>query len=193
LPNPRGIWINKNNIIGCSIYFAVRHCLEHTWINHNDQFLYPNKDYENDIEFKDNCLIYTLFGGKNNIQLSLGLNHWIPFTEKEVGAKEKFESNFMSSFLKNHVFSGEAQAVLAAGLKIWKYYHKIIKTNKTASVNASFYDIRVFFQGRDDKGRMNSRSKDEYYNDLMTALRDVHKVLAQKIIPNIYKYNFLNG
>jgi hypothetical protein len=53
---------------------------------------------EKDKEFQNDCLTYTLFN--NNIQTKFGVNHWIPFTENEVNAKEKFESNFMSDFIK---------------------------------------------------------------------------------------------
>jgi hypothetical protein len=33
--------ITQKNLIEMSIYFAVRHCIEHTWLNDNDQFLFP--------------------------------------------------------------------------------------------------------------------------------------------------------
>jgi hypothetical protein len=191
LPNPRGIWINEQNLMECSIYFTIRHCLEHTWINHNDQFLYPNNEYESDNDFFNDCLIYTLFHGKNNIHLSLGANHWIPFTEKEVGAKEKFESSFMSGFIKGRAFSDEAASVLKSGLALWKYYHQKIKNNETAHVNASLYDIKIFFQGRDGKNRLITKSNDETYNKLIAELKDALKTLAKKIIPKIYEYGFL--
>jgi hypothetical protein len=59
------------------------------------------------------------------------------------------------------------------------------------NVNASFYDIREYFQGRDDKGRMNSSSDDERYNDLIRKLRIELKELAKQIEPKIYEYGFL--
>ena len=37
--------------------------------------------------------------GQNRITSGHGVNHWIPFTEEEVNAKEKFESHFMSDFI----------------------------------------------------------------------------------------------
>jgi predicted AlkP superfamily phosphohydrolase/phosphomutase len=97
----------------------------------------------------------------------------------------------MSDYIKEISFSKEAQAVLDAGRELWKYYHAKIKENKTASVNASFYDIREFFQGRDENGRMNNKSQDETYNNLMANLRESLKPLTQKIIPKVYKYGFL--
>jgi hypothetical protein len=85
------------------------------------------------------------------------------------------------------VFSAEAKAVFDAGRELWRYYHEQPKCN----VNASFYDIREYFQGRNDAGRMNLTSEDEKYNGLIKALRDNLKVLAKKIEPKIYEYGFL--
>ncbi|WP_062428484.1 hypothetical protein [Treponema endosymbiont of Eucomonympha sp.] len=185
--------ITQNNIAEMCIYFTVRHVFEHTWINHNDQFLYPNDGYKTDIGFQNDCLIYTLFHGKNNISVSSvsKTNHWLPFTEKEVGAREKFESAFMSGFLKGKTLSAEATAVLNAGREVWKHYHAKIKNNKTAPVNASFYDIREYFQGRKESGAMNTTSTDETYTALLAALRGALKTLALKIQPKVYEYGFL--
>jgi hypothetical protein len=182
---------HENNIIGGCIYFAVRLCITPTWLNDRDQFLYPNNKYKIDIEFQNDCLIFTLFHGQNRISRNDGVNHWIPFTEKEVDAKEKFESNFMSNYLKGKTFSIEARSVLTAGLELWKYYHQKIKNNRTASANASFYDIREFFQGRKESGNMNAKSNDETYNALIANVRDAQKVLAKKIEPKVYEYGFL--
>jgi hypothetical protein len=183
--------ITRVNFIESCIYYTVRKCIEHTWINHNDQFLFPNNDWKIDEEFKINCVLYTVFGSKNFFSTKYGINHWIPFTEKEVSAKEKFESNFMSKFLKDKTFSAEAQTVFDAGRELWKYYHAKIKNNKTASVNASFYDIRAFFQGRNDKGTMKTKSDDETYNALIKTLRGKLDVLSLKIQPKVYEYGFL--
>jgi hypothetical protein len=180
-----------DNLIASAIYFAVRHCIGHTWLNHDDQILAPNKDYGKDTEFQYDCLVFMLFHAKNTIRSQYGTNHWIPFTEKQVHAQEKFESNFMSDYLKKKTFSHETQAVLQSGLELWKYYHKKIKGNNMVSVNASFYDIREFFQGRKENGKMNNKSNDETYNTLIKALRDALKVLAEKIEPKVYEYGFL--
>jgi hypothetical protein len=183
--------ITKDNFIESCIYYAVRKCIEHTWVNHNDQFLFPNDNWKNDEEFKINCLMYVLFGNKNFFSAQHGVNHWIPFTEAQVDAKEKFDSNFMSAFLKDKTLSAEAQAVYNDGLALWRYYHAETKNNNIVSVNASFYDIREYFQGRDEKGTMNSKSTDETYTQLLGALRDALKALTQKIQPKVYEYGFL--
>jgi hypothetical protein len=168
---------------------------QHTWINHNDQFLYPNAaKCENDIDFKNNCLVYTLFADKNRVSCADGVNHWIPFSEQEVDAKGKFKSNFMSNFIKDLMFSKEAKKVLYSGLELWKYYHLSTKGNETVSpvsINASFYDIREFFQGRGENGKMNNKSTDETYTEIIITLRNNLTMLAEKIEPKIYEYGFL--
>ena len=210
LPNPRGIWITKDNLIPVSIYFSVRKAIEANWLNDRDQFLNPNENWKADKEFQNDCLTFTLFN--NNIQIKFGVNHWIPFTESEVNSKEKFESNFMSDFIKGKIkseqradglfgdttinqfdinkprqFSNEATAVFNAGLELWKHYH----SQDNVNVNASLYDIKLHFQGRNDKGRMNAKSTDEKYTELMGNLRQKLNLLSDKIAPKVYEYEFL--
>ena len=210
LPNPRGIWITKDNLIPVSIYFSVRKAIEANWLNDRDQFLNPNENWKADKEFQNDCLAFTLFN--NNIQIKFGVNHWIPFTENEVNAKEKFESNFMSDFIKgkikseqqadglfgntttNHFdinkprqFSTEATEVFNAGRELWKYYNSFNATK----ANASLYDIREFFQGRNAQGRMNAKSTDEKYTELIGNLRQKLNLLSYKIAPKVYEYEFL--
>jgi hypothetical protein len=210
---PRGIDIYDKNLESCCVCYAVRMCLPANWLNDCDQFLKPNKSWELDIEFKNDCLIYTLFHEKNTIQFKSGVNHWIPFTETEVNASEKFESNFMTDFMKGKntpnnqteelmfttqikdiptshgplQFSDNSKAVIDAGRELWKYYHSF----KNVNVNASLYDIREYFQGRNEKGRMNTRSADEKYVKLIGDLREKLNILADNLVPKIYEYEFL--
>jgi hypothetical protein len=206
MPNPRGIWMNISNLISSSIYFAVRKVIPATWLNDRDQFLFPNNKSKKDIEFQNDCLAYTLFN--NNISIKYGVNHWLPFSEQEVNARDKFESHFMLSFISGKIiqnrystlfeqeeekfcikreFSPEATKVFDAGRELWRYYH----AQPNINVNASLYDIREHFQGRDSKGKMNSTSTDETYNKLIGNLRTELKTLAQKIEPKVYEYEFL--
>lgn len=82
--------------------------------------------------------------------------------------------------------SSQAKAVYDAGLELWKYYH----SQPRANPDASFYDIRKFFQG-ETKGRMNSGSDDVCYTELIAALREKMKALAAKIAPKVYEFGFL--
>ena len=198
--------INQKNVIVSCVYFAVRKCINTNWIINGDQFLSPIKKWISDIDFQNDCITYTLFNVK--VESKHGTNHWIPFTEQEVNAREKFESNFMSLFIKGKinmettldlfskpkndkqkplVFSQEAKAVLDAGRELWKYYHK----QPNCNVNASLYDIREHFQKRNETGKMNNKSKDETYTKLIDELRETLKQLAKKIEPKVYEYGFL--
>jgi len=207
--------ITKDNLIIFCIYFSVRKVIPATWLNDRDQFLFPNKNWKKDFEFQNDCLAYTLFHGQNRISNKEGTNHWIPFREEEINAKTKFESNFMTDFISGKInkelkkefditnlnnlgeellephtsplqFSKEAKAVFEAGKELWKYYHN----QKDTNVNASFYDIRAFFQGRKN-GRMNANSNDATYTELIKTLRNKLKIIAQKIEPKVYEYGFL--
>ena len=206
------IYIDKNNLILTSLFFAIRWVIEATWKNDRRQYEIPTDDWQTDTEFQNDCLAYTLFHGQNRISSKEGINYWIPFTEQEVDAPEKFASNFMTDLIKGKikpteeehqkifnqdnlnlipsaplVFSSEAQAVFDAGRELWRYYMK----QKNINPNASLYDIREHFQGRNDKGKMNNNSSDETYTQLIGKLREVLKVLAEKITPKVFEYGFL--
>jgi hypothetical protein len=193
IQNPRGIWVTEKNLIGIVIYYSIRHCIEPTWLNDRDQFLYPSNDkFKKDINFQNDCLAFSLFHGQNRISAKDGKNHWIPFTAQEVNAKDNFKSDFMSNFLKGKKFGKEAKDTINAGKELWKYYHSKISGHRNAINDASFYDIREFFQGRSKtKGTMNTKSSDETYNTLIKNLRQNLSVLAEKIQPKVYEYGFL--
>jgi len=211
--------ITKNNLIEMCIYLSVRQCIESTWINNRDQFLCPNEEYKTDLEFQNDCLAFALFNSQNRISSANSINHWIPFIEWDVEARDKFASHFMTDFISGkeslvvaepnlfyhagssdggssekicqkkieRKFSETAKSVFKAGRELWKYYHKQPECN----VNASLYDIREHFQGRNDKGKMNNKSEDETYNELIGNLRSALKDLAKKIEPKVYEYGFL--
>ncbi|GHT49904.1 hypothetical protein AGMMS49982_04230 [Bacteroidia bacterium] len=101
MPNPRGIYITINNLIESSIYLTVRKVIPATWLNDRDQFLFPNKKWEADTEFHNDCLTYTIFN--NNISSSSGVNHWIPFSETEVNARTTYASHTLITFLSGKI------------------------------------------------------------------------------------------
>ena len=238
------------------VYYSVRHSIQHTWINHEDQFLYPKNKWQKDTDFQNDCLAFALFHNKNQIKAKEGINHFIPFSESQVGAKEAFKSDFMVRFINGKLgkddtaqslraskasaasaykgqaqskihksdsrneqtlpfdkkeiqantqsfiptkpleFSKEAQEVFSAGLALWRYYHAQAKNSDKYLNDASLYDIKEFFQGRAQstngkKGKMNARSEDNHYNDLIAQLRITLQTLADKITPKIYEYEFL--
>ena len=216
--------ITPRNLIPFTIYLAVRHCIALTWENNKDEFCHPNEKWIDDEEFKNDCLVFTLFD--NVVKSADGVNYWIPYTEAEVDARSCFKSHFMSDWLAGRgaaartgcapcqgdlfAATGEtpvvpvngqdarspseaARAVMDAGRELWRYYH----AQPGANPNASYYDIRLHFQGvkrtASGKEQMNATSADETYNKLLAALRAAHKALAAQIAPTVYEYGFLKG
>ncbi len=200
--------ITEENLIEVVVYFAVRKCIAATWLNDRDQFLYPNDGWQTDLEFQNDCLAYTLFS--NNIQSKYGTNNWIPFTEYEVGSHEKFESNFMTNFIEAKTdsyivsepllfentketrttaleFSEDAKNVFKAGRLVYEYFHE----QPNCNVNASLYDIREYFQGRNESGKMNNKSEDLRYMKTIKELRLRLQYLENKLRPKVYEYGFL--
>jgi very-short-patch-repair endonuclease len=128
-------------------------------------------------------------------------------TSNQVASIELFDSveaNFIPT--KPLQFSPEATAVFDAGRELWRYYHQVAQNSKFPSLrgaeggvdlkynpNASLYDIREYFQGRNEAGKMNNKSTDEEYSKMIANLRDKLKLLAVKIQPKVYDYGFLRG
>ena len=106
---------------------------------------------------------------------------------KQTHSETLFDTHVRGTIPLN--FSEEATAALNAGKELWKYYHK----QPNCKVNASLYDIREYFQGRNEKGKMNNRSTDETYSTLIANLRDELIILSLKIKPKVYEYGFLKA
>ncbi len=205
--------LTPTNLLIGAIYFSVRHCIKATWQNDRDQFYAPyDNAWQDDNEFKNNALIFMLFHTQNRITTTQGINHFIPFSEDEIGPKERYESHALLDFLKGKnkeegenlflstkkenkplEFSPSALKALDAGREIYRYYHAQDFTNAPYNANASLYDIKEFFQGRNDQGKLNrpTKAKDEYYKQLYANLQDALKDLAKEIQPKVYEYGFL--
>ncbi|BAW52309.1 hypothetical protein HPF28_1356 [Helicobacter pylori] len=205
--------IASSNILFGSVFFSIRHCIKATWQNDRDQFYAPYDDaFQDDSEFKNNCLIFMLFHAQNRITTTQDTNHFIPFSEIEVKAKERYSSHALLDFLKGGIkeegdslflnakkenkpleFGPCASRVFDAGREIYRYYHTQASTNPHYNANASLYDIKEFFQGRNAQGKLNlpAKAKDEHYKQLYANLQDALKDLAKEIQPKVYEYGFL--
>lgn len=209
--------ITAHNLIPICVYFSIRRCITDWWLIHRDQLLFPNEGWQDDELFQTDCLIYTLFHENNRVQCKHGKNNWIPFTDEEMNAQNAINDNFMADFISGKKrprplseegwlfltavnktenceplrFSPQAEDVRKSALKLWQYYHE----QKDAEAEASYYDIRSYFQGytTDKKGKkkMNSESKDVKYTALLNDLRKKMDELEKNILPKVYEYGFL--
>lgn len=181
-------YVTSNNITENGVYFAVRHCIDSNWSNDRDQFVNPETDsWATDYEFQSNCMVFSLFHNQNTIKSADGVNHWIPFKETEVMPRDRYESHVIVNHLSGLTLSHDAQMVMDAARELYRYYHKHPQSNP----NASYYDIREFFQGRNAKGKMNNRSNDEEYTKLMNILQEEHAKLGKIIARKVYEHGFL--
>ncbi|GAA8715045.1 hypothetical protein BTM482_14800 [Helicobacter pylori] len=196
--------IASSNILFGSVFFSIRHCIKATWQNDRDQFYAPyDGAFQDDSEFKNNCLTFMLFHTQNRITTTQGT---------KVNAKERYSSHALLDFLKGKIkeegdslflnakkenkpleFSQSASRVRDVGREIYRYYHTQDFTNRPYNANISLYDIKEFFQGRNAQGKLNPpvKAKDTYYKQLYANLQDALKDLAKEIQPKVYGYGFL--
>lgn len=192
--NGGGVWILSDNLERAAVVFSVRRLIKPTWLNDRDQFLQPAQPLTD--AFKSDCLVWMLFNGSNLTAGADGLhwderdwsltNHFIPFTEGEVGAKARFESDFMVQYMTGMTFSPEAQVVLDEGRKLFQRFHAIGFPNK----------IRLEFKlGRADAGWYQVRRALEAYSDTEFTDFDKFKVayanLTTKLRPQVFELGFL--
>lgn len=192
--NGGGVYILPENLWQVAVVFAVRLLVRHTWITHNDQFLQPTTPIT--AEFKADCLVYMLFSGKN---LSAGcnglewddkkwtlVNHFIPFTETEVGATGRFVSNFMSDYVRKLRLSPEAKTVMQEGRKIWKRFHEIRLEKRIRDeyrlnrADAGWYQVR-----RALKANMENEEID------FSRFESAYSALSSKLEPMVFQFGFL--
>lgn len=194
-----GYFVTEGNLWQIAIVYSVRQLISHTWINHNDQFLQPDKPSTD--EFKHDCLIWMLFHGKNLTASANDLewngrkwsivNHFIPFTEDEVNAPERFESDFMVQYMKGKTFSQEAIGILQEGKKLWQAYfantdaHSVRDELKLNRADVGWYQVRKSLQKRNERGDFTPVSFKEF--------EAAYKALTEKLQPMVYELGFLKA
>jgi hypothetical protein len=150
------LFVTSENLWQAAIVFSVRRLIKPTWLNDRDQFLQPSQPLLD--EFKSDCLVWMLFNGSNLTAGADGLlwndrdwsltNHFLPFTESEIGATARIESDFMVRYTTGMMFSPEAQAVLDEGRKLFQRFHatrfpnKIRQECKLGRADAGWYQVR---------------------------------------------------
>jgi hypothetical protein len=192
-------FVNAENLWQAAIVFSVRRLVKPTWLNDRDQFLQPTQSLSE--EFKTDCLLWMLFNGSNltasanelewnGKQWSI-VNHFIPYTEEEVNAPERFESDFMVKYLADKILSNEAQTVLAEGKKLWQAYfantdvRSVRDELKLNRADVGWYQIRKALQARNSSGDFPVVS--------FKPFEEKYKSLTEKLQPQVYELGFLKN
>ncbi|MDD5212459.1 MAG: hypothetical protein PHV62_08595, partial [Sulfuricurvum sp.] len=185
------------NLWQAAIIFSVRRLIKPTWLNDRDQFLQPTQPLSD--EFKNDCLIWMLFNRTNraasandlewNNQKWSIINHFIPFTESDINAPERFESDFMVEYLRDKKLSRESKSVLEEGKKLWQAYfadtdvHTVRDELKLNRSDVGWYQVRKALEARNKDG--NSIAID------FSAFKSSYDVLGDKLRPMVYELGFL--
>ena len=192
-----GFYVTPHNLDQAAVVFTVSKIIKPTWINDRDQFLQPTKELPT--SFYYDCLLWTLFNGRNLTASANGLewdgqkwdlvNHFVPYTEQEVNAKGRFESDFMSSYLSDRELSSEATAVLDAGRDLWKAFFAVTDNKsirdefKLNRPDVGWYQIRNALDKRNESGSSHPVSFEPF--------NEAYRLLTEKIRPLVYEYGFL--
>lgn len=188
------LFVTPDNLWQAAIIFSVRRLIRPTWLNDRDQFLQPAQTPSN--EFKSDCLVWMLFNGSNLTAGADGLrwndqdwsltNHFIPYTEAEVGAKARFESDFMVRYMADMTFSPVALTVLDEGRKLFQRFHatsfpnKIRQEYKLNRADAGWYQVR--------------RALDAFSDTQITdfdPFKAAYADLSEKLRPQVFELGFL--
>lgn len=196
-----GYFITPENLWQAAIIYTVRRIIKPTWLNDRDQFLQPTQPLTD--EFKSDCLIWMLFNGSNLTASADGLewngktwsivNHFIPFTEAEVGSPDRFESDFMVQYLQGLgdelVINNETNAVLTEGNKLWQAYfaHADVRSVrdelKLNRADVGWYQVRKALQARNASG--------DFVPVNFKPFEEAYKALTEKLQPMVYELGFL--
>lgn len=193
----RGFFITPENLWQAAVVFAMRRAVRPNWLNDRDQFLQPTEPLTE--EFKNDCLIWMLFNRCNRTAGANGLewngktwslvNHFIPFTEAEVGAPDRFESDFMVQYLADKPLSAEAQAVLDAGRTLWQAYFAYTDARtvrdeyKLNRPDVGWYQIRNALKARNSSGDTAPVN--------FGPFESAYQALTEKLQPQVFSLGFL--
>ena len=192
-----GFYVNTENLWQAAVIFSARRLIKPTWLNDRDQFLQPTEPLTD--EFKTDCLVWMLFNGSNLTASANDLewngkkwsivNHFIPYTEEEVNAPERFESDFMVQYMADKIFSFEANQVLQTGRTLWQAYfaHTDVRTVrdelKLNRADVGWYQVRKALQARN--------ASSDYPPVSFKPFEEAYKALTEKLQPLVYELGFL--
>lgn len=218
----RGFFVTEENLWQVAIVYTVRRIIKPTWLNDRDQFLQPTQPLTK--EFKSDCLIWMLFNGSNLTASANDLewngkkwsivNHFIPFTEEEVGSPDRFESDFLVRYLQNLpplappqegnnnssknspslkglgvVLSPEAQQVMLEGKKLWQQYFTTIDV---AGVREELKLNRPDVGWYQIRKALQARNASGDYAPInFKPFEEAYKTLTEKLQPMVYELGFL--
>jgi len=182
---------------------AVRRIPKDTWIIHADQFMQPEKELKD--EFIVDCAIWNLFSNSNQTVAMRNVkyeketyqihNQFFPFLLNEVKkwkctdseimiSMAKDEDRFFANWLKNKQLSNESEQLFNKGQEIYKFYFENLNQLRTPKYKIETWDAG-WWQIRNALTDVNLAS------NLFDELKVLHNKLREKLLPQIYEYEFI--
>lgn len=196
--------VNQENFEKALTLHAVKKIPKPTWLNDRNQFLIPR--IEPSTEFTNDCIIWSLFAYSNETTALRDVqylgntyqikNNFFPFKISEIQNWEIKEpdfkvqmtmdnNRFVANWIANNELSEEAKEVLRKGKEVYKCYfahlNQLITHNlKINSWDAGWYQIRRCL------------TEHNLGIDEIEAVRKSNETLANKILPQIETFGFLD-
>ncbi len=196
--------VNEGVFEKSMVLHAVKKVPKPTWLNDRNQFLTPRVELPE--EFMNDCVIWSLFANSNETAslrdvVYLGKtyqikNNFFPFvieemkkwTIKDPDFKLELasdEDRFVAIWLQQASLSEEAKVVMERGEAVYKLFYRSLNdlpthTYKIRNWDAGWYQIR------------RTMTDNNLGIDELRDLRDVHTLLAEKLLPQIEAYGFLD-
>jgi hypothetical protein len=117
------------------------------------------------------------------------VNHFIPYTEEEVYATDRFESDFMVQYLADKSLFAKATAMLTAGSTLWQAYfantdvRSVRDEFKLNWPDVGWYQIRNALKKRNESGETVPVS--------FAPFEAVYANLSDKLRPQVFELSFL--
>ena len=117
------------------------------------------------------------------------VNHFIPYTETEVNATGRFESDFMVQYLADKILSPEASHVLANGKILWQSYFgykdvRMVRDEfKLNRADVGWYQVRNALKARNASG--------DFAPIDFKPFELAYQALSDKLRPMVYELGFL--
>ena len=196
--------VNKDNFEKALTLYAVRKIPKPTWLNDRNQFLIPHTNPSKD--FVTDCIVWSLFSSSNQTTALQNVsymgntyqikNNLYPFTIREIKKwdikdsdfKQQIandENRFVANWLMSIKLSDDAKEVIESAKIVYKIFYSNLNKMTTKQWKIDTWDAG-WFQIRRCLAEHNIGI------DEMKQLADLNEKLANKILPQIEEFGFLD-
>lgn len=197
--------ITKENFEKSMIVHTVRRLPKADWTNDRDQFYKPNTEDISE-ELINDCVIWSIFSDSNNTvsikdveyknkryQIS---NNLFPFLLRDIKYWECHldkiksqifsanEDRFFANWIESKNLSQESRNVFIAAKEIYKLFYKEVHNSQWNKYRISLWDVG-FWQVKMVIKELGIGE------DEMIKFKHAHGLLGEKILPQLYKYEFI--